>query len=169
METLGDRDPADDPPWLYYLTPNHLDCQAGYALVLSGRDQLVGGDRSGRAALRRGRALLCTGAHGVPYDDASQQRALYEGAWLALAHASCGDLERACAEARIAIGRLGSVRSPRSNDLLRQLSADLHRRSRNAYVADLLPELDRALTVRASTASFIRLSSVRGRLADRRS
>ena len=152
VETLADRDPADDPPWLYYLTPNHLDCQAGYALVLAGRHRLADGDRSGRATLRRGSAMLRTGAHGVPYDHASQRRALYEGAWLALAYASCGDPERACAEARIAIGRLGSVRSPRSNELLRRLSADFHRRSRNAYVADLLPELDRALTVRASSS-----------------
>jgi hypothetical protein len=145
VETLAGSEAAGDPPWLYYLTPNHLDCQAGYALVLAGREQLAGSDRAGRATLRRGTALLRTGAHRLPHDDASQRRALYEGAWLALAYAAYGDLESACAEARTATGRLGFVRSPRSNTLLRQLSADFRRRARNPHVADLLPDLDRAL------------------------
>ena len=144
-EKLATRDPADDPPWLYYLTPNHLDCQAGYALVLAGRGQLTAGHRTGRETLRRGSALLRTGAHRVPYDDGSQRRALYEGAWLSLAYSAYGDLERACAEARTAITRLEFVRSPRSNELLRQLSSDFRRRVRNPHVADLLPDLDRAL------------------------
>lgn len=144
-ETLAGADPAGDPPWLYYLTPGHLDCQAGYALVLAGREQLAGGDRSGRAALRRGAALLRTGAHRAAPDDASQRRALFEGAWLALAYAACGDLEGACAEARIAVSRLELVRSPRSNALLGQLLADFRRRARNPHVADLLPDLDRVL------------------------
>lgn len=148
-DTFAGRDPASDPAWLYYLTPGHLDCQAGYALVLAGRDRLAEGDRAGRAMLRRGTALLRTGAHNRPLDDASQRRALYEGAWLALAYAARGDFEGACGEARAAIGRLGSVRSPRSNALLHQLSADFHRRTRNPHVADLLPDLDRALARQA--------------------
>ncbi len=56
-----------------------------------------------------------------------------------------GNLEAACAEGRIAIGRLSTVRSPRSNTLLRHLSADFRRRTRNHHVADLLPDLERAL------------------------
>lgn len=84
-----------------------------------------------------------------PRDDASQRRALYEGAWLALGYAAYGDLESACAEARTAIGRLGFVRSPRSNALLRQLAAGFRRRTRNVYVADLLPGLERALVAEA--------------------
>jgi hypothetical protein len=153
VDTLGDRDAAADPSWLYYLTPSHLDCQAGYALVLIGREYLAGGDRVGRAMLRRGGALLRTGAHCLPYDDiTSQRRALYEGAWLALAYAGYGDLERACAEARMAIGRLGSVRSPRSNALLRQLSADFRRRTRNPHVGDVLPDLERAIAAQRTGA-----------------
>jgi len=152
VETLAGRDPARDPPWLYYLTPGHLDCQAGYALVLAGRERLAGGGREGRAMVRRGAALLRTGAHDVPRDDASQRRALYEGAWLALGYAAYGDLESACAEGRTAIGRLGFVRSPRSNVLLRQLAAGLRRRTRNVYVADLLPDLERALAAQAPSS-----------------
>lgn len=148
-DTFAGRDPASDPAWLYYLTPGHLDCQAGYALVLAGRDRLAVGDRAGRAMLRRGITLLQTGAHDRPLGDASQRRALYEGGWLALAYTARGDLEGACGEARAAIGRLGSVRSPRSNALLHQLSADFHRRTRNPHVADLLPDLDRTLARQA--------------------
>jgi hypothetical protein len=144
-ETLAGRDPTSDPPWLYYLTPGHLECQAGYALVLAGRDRLTDGDRAGRGLVRRGTALLRTGAHDRPLDDASQRRALFEGAWLALAHTARGDLEAACCEARTAISRLASVRSPRSNTLLHQLSADFCHRTRNPHVASLLPNLDRAL------------------------
>lgn len=144
-DTFSRRDPAADPAWLYYLTSGHLDCQAGYALVLAGRTRLADGDRAGRDMLRRGSALLRTGAHEVPPGDASQRRALYEGAWLALAYAARGDLEAACGEARTAIGRLGSVRSPRSNALLQQLSADLRRRTRNQHVASIVPDLDREL------------------------
>lgn len=153
-EALAGRDSDDDPPWLYYLTPSHLDCQAGYALVLAGRAQLERGDRAGRATLRRGSALLRTGAHRVSYGDPSQRRALYEGAWLSLAYAAYSDLERACAEARTALGRLNSVRSPRSNELLCRLSADFRRRARNAYVADMLPDLDRALAAQSSGSRF---------------
>jgi len=144
-EIVAGRDPAADPPWLYYLTPGHLDCQGGYALILAGRARLADGDRAGRALLRRGTAMLRTGAHDRPLDDGSQRRALYEGAWLALAYTARGDLEAACSEARTAIGRLASVRSPRSNTLLHQLSADLRRRTRNPHAASLLPDLENAL------------------------
>jgi hypothetical protein len=145
VDTLAGRDATADPAWLYYLTVNHLECQAGYALVLAGRRVQAEGDRAGRAMLRRGAALLRTGAHCLPSDHAAQRRALYEGAWLSLAHTAEGDLESACAEARLAMGRLGSVRSPRSNALLRQLSADFGRRVRNPQVSELLPDLKRAL------------------------
>jgi hypothetical protein len=143
--TLARRDPGSDPPWLYYLTPGHLDCQAGSALILAGRVLLTGGDRAGLALVRRGTALLSTGAHDRPLADASQRRALYEGAWLALAHTARGNLEAACSEARTAISRLASVRSPRSNALLYQLSSEFRHRTRNEHVASVLPDLDRAL------------------------
>lgn len=150
VDILAGRDATADPAWLYYLTVNHLECQAGYALVLAGRQVQADGDGAGRAMLRRGAALLRTGAHRLPYDDdTAQRRALYEGAWLSLAYTACGDLQSACAEARVAVGRLGSVRSPRSNMLLRQLSADLCRRARNPHVSDLLPDLKRALAMQA--------------------
>jgi hypothetical protein len=102
--------------------------------------------------LRRGTTLLRTGAHDRPLGDASQRRALYEGAWLALAYTAGGDLAGACGETRTAITRLGSVHSPRSNALLHQLSADFRRRTRNPHVADVLPDLERTLAAQASAA-----------------
>ena len=35
-----------NPDWLYYLTPSHLDVQAGYALVHAGTLAADDGDRS---------------------------------------------------------------------------------------------------------------------------
>ena len=42
-ECLAQRQPDRDPEWLYYLTPNHLDCQAGW------NGPLGPGQRSSRA------------------------------------------------------------------------------------------------------------------------
>jgi hypothetical protein len=81
-EIVTGRSPDADPPWLYYLTPGHIDCQGGYALILAGRARLADGDRTGRNLLRRGTVMLRTGAHDRPLGDSSQRRALYEGAWL---------------------------------------------------------------------------------------
>jgi hypothetical protein len=146
LDGLATRNADQDPEWMYYLTPNHLDCQAGYSLVLMGRRLLAAGDRTGgRALLRRGQALLRTGAHDRPAADPSQRRALYEGAWLSLGYAAHGQLDDACQVGRIAVSRLDRVRSPRSVDLLRRLAADLMRRKRNVFVQEFLPELNSAL------------------------
>jgi hypothetical protein len=78
-----------------------------------GHEYLAGGDRVGRAMLRCGGRLLGAHARHPPYDDLiCWRRALWEVAWLYVACAGYGDLEGACKEVRIAIGRLGSVWSP---------------------------------------------------------
>ena len=128
------------------LTPNHLDCQAGYSMILAGRHT---GAADGRALLRKGEALLRTGVYAsapnVPY----QRRALYEGAWLALGYTAHGKLDDACAVVRMALPRLGHVRSPRSAALLATLAAELRRRKRSQAVADVLPDLEAALALRS--------------------
>jgi hypothetical protein len=134
---------GQDPEWMYYLTPTHLDCQAGYAMILAGRRMAA--DRDGRALLRKGEALLRTGAYARPVTEPSQRRALYEGAWLALGYTAHGRLEDAADVVRLALPRLATVRSPRSVALLTQLTHDLRRRKRNQTVADLLPDLEAAL------------------------
>ena len=150
LDTLSHRG-GYEPNWMYYLTPNHLDCQAGYSLVLMGRQRVADGDRStGKAMLRDGTELLRTGAHAVPLDDASQRRALFEGAWLALGHASAGRLDDACEVGARTTPRLDRVHSPRSVAVLQQVAATLRRRSRNPQVGEFLPQLERALSRHSS-------------------
>ena len=96
--------------------------------------------------LRRGDRFLRTGAHGIPLDESSsQRRALFEGAWLAVAAATRGDLEDACSLGRLAVARTETVHSSRNLEVLRTLTFRLRRRTRNAYVADFLPVLDATL------------------------
>jgi hypothetical protein len=142
-ERLAGRLIGDDPSWMYYLTPNHLDCQAGYAMILAGRHM----GTNGRAQLRKGEALLRTGAYARPLAAPSQRRALYEGAWLALGYTAHGRFDDAAHVVRLAIPRLSRVRSPRSVALLTTLATDLRRRRRNPTIAYLLPELETALAV----------------------
>ena len=75
----------------------------------------------------------------------SQRRALYEGAWLALAYTAHGKLDEACAVAGMALPRLDRVRSPRSVVLLAMLAGELRRRKRNNTVAGFVPGLEEAL------------------------
>jgi hypothetical protein len=148
QEDLAGRSSSLDPPWMYYLTPNHLDCQAGYSLVMAGRFTLNDGNRSeGRRLLRKGTGLLETGAHNRALHEPSQRRALYEGAWLALGYVSLGKAEEASQVTQSALLRLDSVRSPRSLDLLGQLRSEFRRRKRSLPIADVLPRLESALAV----------------------
>jgi hypothetical protein len=148
IDCLARRQHSQDPAWMYYLTPNHLDCQAGYALILAGR---IHGGTHGRPLLRKGEALLRSGAYARPPGAPYQRRPLYEGAWLALGYTAHGKLEDACEVARMAIPRLHQVQSPRSVALLATLTSEFRRRRRNPYVADVLPELETALAVRSTT------------------
>ncbi|WP_406080522.1 transcriptional regulator [Streptomyces zaomyceticus] len=150
-DLIASRDGSqEEPRWMYFLTDNHLDCQAGYGLVKMGRAQLkADGGTRGRRFLAQGSEMLRSGAYGVPRGDPSQRRALFEGAWLALGHSAHGDLEAACEIGQIAADRLDVVRSPRSAALLHQLAADLRRRQRNSHVRSFLPALEHALAEHA--------------------
>jgi hypothetical protein len=115
-------------------------------MIHAGRQATADGNASsGRVLLRKGAALLRTGAYASRPDVPYQRRALYEGAWLALGYTTHGKLDDACAVARMQLPRLDRVRSPRSNSLLRTLAAELRRRQRHHTVADLLPDLEAAL------------------------
>lgn len=146
QDVLADRERVQDPAWLYYLTPGHLDAQAGYALIHHGRLCLRAEDkRRGRRLIADGEVLLRTGAYDRPLSDPQPRRALHEGAWLALGCTAHGRLEEACDLGRTAIKRLDRVRSARSTALLEQLASDLRRRQRNEHVRDFLPDLEAAL------------------------
>ena len=146
LGVVADRDLGEEPAWMYYLTPNHLDTQAGYALIHAGTLAAAAGDhQTGTALLRRGERLLRTGAHAVPVDHPAQRRALFEGAWLSVAAAGQGHLEQACTIGRLAVTRLNGVQSARSAQVLRLLARRLHRCGRHEYVRDFLPTLDAAV------------------------
>jgi hypothetical protein len=142
-ETITNKGTAVEPEWMYYLTDNHLDCQAGYSMILAGLRE--DDRRTSRALMRKGAALLRTGAYDVPIGDPSQRRALYEGAWLARGYTASGNLEEAAAVVEIVLPRLDEVQSPRSVAVLNEVAADMRRRTRNNRVADVLPELETAL------------------------
>ncbi|UED83186.1 carph-isopro domain-containing protein [Streptomyces profundus] len=144
----------EEPRWMYFLTDNHLDCQAGYGLIQMGTAQRAAGQsKKSRRFLAQGTELLRSGAYGTPRGDPSQRRAMFEGAWLALGHSAHGDLEAACDVGRIAANRLDVVRSPRSAALLHQLAGDLRRRQRNPHVRSFLPTLENALAQHAPSTS----------------
>ncbi len=146
LDTIADRDSAEEPAWMDYLTPNQLDTRAGYALTHAGTLAAAAGDhQTGTALLRRGERLLRTGVHALPVNHPDQRRALFEGAWLSVAAAGQGDLEQACAIGSLAVTRLNVVQSVKSAQVLRLLARRLHRCGRNEYVRDFLPTLDAAV------------------------
>nr|WP_239073915.1 transcriptional regulator [Streptomyces sp. SID10853] len=146
-ELIASRDGSqEEPRWMYFLTDNHLDCQAGYGFIQMGRArQKADGGTKARRFIAQGTEMLRSGAYDVSRGDPSQRRAMFEGAWLALGHSAHGDLEAACEIGQIAADRLDVVRSPRSAALLHQLAADLRRRQRNPHVRSFLPVLEDAL------------------------
>lgn len=144
-EAIASAEDVDSPRWMYFLTENHLECQAGYAMIQLARARQRAGTSVPKQLLRNGTTLLETGAHAVQLGDASDRRALFEGAWLALGHSSRGELELACDVGETATARLASVRSPRSVAVLHDLARDLRRRKRNPHVVTFLPKLDLAL------------------------
>jgi hypothetical protein len=134
------------PRWMYFLTPNHLDCQYGYALIGLGRSTTqTGTTRKARQLVREGQRLLESGNHAIPGTQYGQRRALFEGAWLTLSYSVSGDLERACEIGSTAIARRATVDSPRSDAVLRTVASELRKRGRNQYAHDFLPSLEHAL------------------------
>ncbi|MFB6643155.1 carph-isopro domain-containing protein [Streptomyces chartreusis] len=152
IENRTDNEP--EPRWMYFLTPNHLDCQSGYALINLGRSEAERGDRArGRRLVRQGQELLETGAYMVEKGHPSQRRALFEGSWLALGYSASGELERSCEVGETAAARLSTVRSPRSTALLNQLATELRRKKRNPYVKDFLPDLEARIATQPGPGS----------------
>jgi transcriptional regulator with XRE-family HTH domain/tetratricopeptide (TPR) repeat protein len=146
-ESLVGRSRDNDPDWMYYMTPSHIDGLAGISLAYVGRrDASAGEVRARRTLLAEGERLLRkTGVQERPLDHPFQRRALFEDAWLALACSAQGNLQGACETAHRAVRRLQSVSSPRSVAVLRVLATDLRKRAREGHVKAFLPELEQAL------------------------
>lgn len=146
LDLLACHNDGDEPSWLYFLTPGHLDAQAGYSLIHAAVLAGAAGDRGAeRMLVRRGSALLSAGVYRAPAEYPGQRRALFEGAWLAVGAACAGDLEQACGIARIATQRTATVKSRRSADVLAILASKLRRHRRDDSVADFLPTLTSTL------------------------
>jgi hypothetical protein len=143
LDSFAASNRDSEPEWMYYLTEEHLQAQAGYALVHAAT--LADGPIR-RTLLRRGEQLLRTGAHDLPLHDASSRRALFEGSWLAVATAHQGDMEQATSIGMTAVRRLDHVKSDRSMTVLGLLDRRLRRATRNEYAADFLPMLENALS-----------------------
>lgn len=150
LDALTSSTGPHDPAWMYFLTAEHLHAQAGYALIHAA---LTPGARqpADPALLHRGQQLLHPGAHDYPIGDPSERRALFEGAWLAVAAAHLGDYETASHHGQTAIRRLHHVRSRRSSTVLAQLAHRLRKAKRNPYARDFLPDLEIALRSQRAT------------------
>jgi hypothetical protein len=143
LDMLAERSQSDEPAWMYFLTPSHLDAQAGYSLIHAGVLAGASGDRKAERALAgQGRELLSGGAYCAPCDYPGQRRALFEGAWFAVAAACSGDLEQACAVGRTALQRTGSVKSNRSAEVLAILAGKLRTHCQAEHVRDFLQLLN---------------------------
>jgi hypothetical protein len=135
------------PTFLYYLTPDQLDAEAGLALVLlaerttASRKRLLSeaADRlSGAVA-----ALAAPGSAGAP---AYPRSALLHTTFLARAYLQSGDLEEAVTATRSGLGLLAQVQSPRGRGYLQALRSAMARRSRSPLVREFRDELDEALS-----------------------
>jgi hypothetical protein len=150
LDALARCHDGEEPAWMYFLTPSHLDTQAGYALTHAGvLAQDADDPGAARPLLRRGSQLLHTGAHAIPFDHVAHRRAMFVGAWLAVAAASQGDLEQACSIGQVAVARTQTVRSHQSNRVLCVLARRLRRRSPDEHVAGFLRALETALAGQA--------------------
>jgi hypothetical protein len=138
-ELLEQRTREEEPAALYYLSQDQLAAEAGQAL--SG---LAAGAPGSKRLLGEAIELLQPLASVGP-DAAYQRSALLHGYYLAQAHVRRDELEQACQAGRQALDRLPSVQSRRCRTLLVQLASDLAPRRRNPWVADFLPDLQRAL------------------------
>jgi hypothetical protein len=137
---LAHRRPEDDPAAIYYLSSEQLDAEAGQALV----DLAAHNPGHARHLLAEAVELL-TPLTSAGLREDFQRSALLHGGYLAVAYLRRQDLEQACIATQTALTRLPGVQSGRCRSMLSYLRHELARRKRNRWVADVLPELDKAL------------------------
>ena len=137
---------GSEPRWMYYLTGNHLDCQAGYALIQLGRI------RRNEGATAEGRRLIAKGTHCSLLGPTTYP-------WSTPASAApCSRAPGSPSDTPLSARRSSPAGSrapppnawppsarhavPRSSSSSR---IDLRRRRRNPHVRSFLPELERGL------------------------
>lgn len=134
--------PGHLPDYLYYLEPAQLIAENGQALVT------IGARRDDQAPALLSEAVdQLTPISGIGERPDYPRSALLHASFLAEAHLRLGNLPEAVAAARAAIARLETVQSGRGRAYLAGLRPAFARRNRSPLVADLLPELDAALSL----------------------
>lgn len=142
MDLLSGAGPGQVPDYLYYLEPAQLVAESGQALVT------LGARRGDQARALLGEAVdLLTPISGVGERPDYPRSALLHAGFLAEAHLRLGNLPEAATAARDAIARLETVQSGRGRTYLAGLRPVFARRNRSPVVADLLPDLDEALSL----------------------
>ena len=143
---LQDHVTRDAPPFLYYLTPNQLQAEAGQALVVLAQRATAGRGRLlAEAAETLSGAVTAMAAPGLTGTGPAYPRSvLLHTSFLARARLLRSDLEEAVAATRTGLGLLEQVQSPRARGYLRGLRPALARRSRSPLVREFLGEFDEA-------------------------
>jgi len=114
------RTSGDGPEYLYWLNSAMADAVAGQALLLL---TLQPGQPSPKSQLAEAAQLL---APLVSRTGADRPRdAFFHRAWLARAHVKRGDLHQGLSIAQTAVSQMGSIASPRTRKVLRDLDKDL--------------------------------------------
>jgi hypothetical protein len=136
------------PSFLYYLTPDQLNAEAGQALVLLAERTTTSRRRllaEAIPALSGAVAALAAPepASGTP---AYPRSALLHATYLARACLLRGDLEPAVEAMRTSLSLLAHVQSPRSRSYLHALRSALAKRSRSLIVREFLDEFDEGST-----------------------
>ena len=134
------------PSFLYYLTPDQLNAEAGLALVLLAERTTTSRSRllaEAIPALSGAVAALAAPepASGTP---AYPRSALLHATYLARACLLRGDLEPAVEAMRTSLSLLVHVQSPRGRSYLHALRSALAKRSRSLIVREFLDEFDEA-------------------------
>lgn len=136
----------DAPSFLYYLTPDQLEAEAGLALVVLAERTTANRRRllAEAAEALRG-AIAALGAPGPAGGAPTYPRsALLHTTFLARACLLRGDLEEAVGAMRAGLGLMAYVQSPRGRAYMRSLRTAMSRRSRSPVVRELLDEFDQA-------------------------
>jgi transcriptional regulator with XRE-family HTH domain len=110
-DSYADRNPEDDPPWTYWLTPDEVDVMAGRCYVELRRPE--------RARPLLERALSSYG------EDRPRETALYTS-WLAEAHLQAGGVDEAAHLACDVLALTARTASVRPDDRARHLRRLLH-------------------------------------------
>ncbi|MFF2374796.1 hypothetical protein ACFVUW_10470 [Streptomyces xiamenensis] len=129
--------PAADAPWAYYLTPEHVEVQCGYAHVALARHS-----GQNRTMLVSGHQLMeSAGTQGYAAGPPDPRRCGWEMAWVAWSLMRQRRLDGACEAANSALDHYSTVPTARTRILLTDLHTSMARYAGTQVVESVLPRL----------------------------